>query len=142
MRSRLSAMEEARRDLEGRARTLGRELSQARARADGLGSLTQNNGLPKASPTPLIASLVLIAGPSRAESRTEQIVLGGGTQIAHIEIQLEPRDDYPRFRAEVTPAAAKKSCPLATSSAQPAAHRAFRWTCRPAPCPLEDTKSR
>jgi hypothetical protein len=101
MRSRLSAMAEARRDLEGRARTLGQELSQARARADGLASLTQNSGASKASRSPLIASLVLIGGPSRAESRTEQIVLGGGTQIAHIEIQLEPRDDYPRFRAEV-----------------------------------------
>ena len=29
------------------------------------------------------------------------MTLGAGTQIAHIEIQVEPRDDYPRFRAEV-----------------------------------------
>ena len=35
MRSRLSAMEAQRRDLEGRAQTLGQELSQAQARADG-----------------------------------------------------------------------------------------------------------
>src|SRR5262249_24879328 len=40
-------------------------------------------------------------GPTRSESHTEQLVLGQDTQIAHIQIQLEPRDDYPRFRAEV-----------------------------------------
>jgi hypothetical protein len=28
-------------------------------------------------------------------------VLDRAAQIAHIEIQLEPRDDYPRFRADV-----------------------------------------
>src|SRR4030095_12309059 len=55
-----------------------------------------------ASHSPLIASLILIAGPTRAESRTEQLLLSRETQIAHIEIQLEPRDDYPSFRAEVS----------------------------------------
>jgi hypothetical protein len=101
IRSRLSAMEAVRRDLEGRSQTLRQELSQAQARANGLAALNQNAAPSKASRSPLIASLILIAGPTRAESRTEQMLLSRETQIAHIEIQLEPRDDYPSFRAEV-----------------------------------------
>jgi hypothetical protein len=101
MRSRLSAVEAVRRDLEGRAQSLRQELSQAQARADHLAALQKDNTASTSSRSPLIASLILIAGPTRAESRTEQIVLGRETQIAHIEIQLEPRDDYPRFRADV-----------------------------------------
>ena len=49
----------------------------------------------------MIASLVLVSGVSRAESGREQLLLNPSAQIAHIEIQLEPRDDYPRFRAEL-----------------------------------------
>jgi hypothetical protein len=101
MRSRLSAMEAVRRDLEGRSQTLRQELSQAQARADGLAARNQNTAPPTASRNPLIASLILIAGPTRAESRTEQLLLSRDAQVAHIEIQLEPRDDYPSFRAEV-----------------------------------------
>ena len=101
MRSRLSAMEAVRRDLEGRSQTLQQELSQAQARVNGLAALNQN-APSTASRSPLIASLILIAGPTRAESRSEQLLLSRETQIAHIEIQLEPRDDYPSFRAEVT----------------------------------------
>jgi hypothetical protein len=97
MKSRLSVMEAARHDLEGRTQSLRQELSQAQSRA-----LTAKNNAPSAAlPTPLIATLSLLAGPSRAESRTEQIVLGHETQIARIEVLLEPRDDYARFRAEV-----------------------------------------
>jgi hypothetical protein len=101
MRSRFSAMEAVRRDLEGRSQTLLQELNQAQVRANGLAALNQNNAPSTASRSPLIASLILIAGPTRAESRIEQILLSRETQIAHIEIQIEPRDDYPSFRAEV-----------------------------------------
>jgi hypothetical protein len=101
MRSRVAALETARHDLEGRTRTLQQELGQAQARADGLAALARNNTPATASRNPLMASLTLMAGPTRAESRTEQMVLDRGTQIAHIAIQLEPRDEYPRFRAEV-----------------------------------------
>jgi hypothetical protein len=101
-------MEAVRRDLEGRAQTLRQELSQAQARAGALAAQPQNSSPSASSRTPLIASLVLIAGPSRAESHTEQIVLDRGAQIAHIEIQLEPRDDYPRFRADIQTRAGKE----------------------------------
>ena len=46
------------------------------------------------------ASLVLVPGLSRSETQMEQLVLSPSTAIAHFRIQLEPRDDYPRFRAE------------------------------------------
>jgi hypothetical protein len=40
-------------------------------------------------------------GLTRAETAREQLVLSLAAQIARIEIQLEPRDDYSRFRAEL-----------------------------------------
>src|SRR5262249_40279111 len=49
----------------------------------------------------LIATLVLAPGLSRAESRVERLVVPAGAQLAHIEVQLEPRDDFPRYRAEL-----------------------------------------
>jgi hypothetical protein len=100
MRSRLSTMEAVRRDLEGRSQTLRQELNQAQARANAL-ALNQNTAPSTVSRSPLIASLILIAGPTRSESRSEQLQLSRQTPIAHIEIQLELRDDYPSFRAEV-----------------------------------------
>jgi endonuclease YncB( thermonuclease family) len=42
-----------------------------------------------------------VPGLSRAQTRVERLVLGPSVQIARIEIQLESRDDYPRFRAEL-----------------------------------------
>jgi hypothetical protein len=101
MRSRVSALEGQRRDLEVRAQGLQRELSQAQTRADGLAAQMQHRPSSEGSRTPSIASLVLLPGLSRAESRIEQLVLDRGAQIAHIEIQLEPRDDYPRFHADL-----------------------------------------
>lgn len=101
MRSRLSAMEAVRRDLEGRSQALRQELNQAQARANGLAALNRNTAPPASPRSPLIASLILVAGPTRAETRTEQLLLSREAQIAHIEIQVEPRDDYPNFRAEV-----------------------------------------
>jgi hypothetical protein len=55
----------------------------------------------EATPPPVIASLVLFAGLSRAESKREQLVLAPAAQVARIDIQLESRDDYPKFRAEL-----------------------------------------
>ena len=142
MRSRLSAMEAVRRDLEGRSQTLRQELSQAQARANAP-ALKQNTAPSTPSRSPLIASLILIAGPTRAESRTEQLLLSRETQIAHIEIQLEPRDDYPSFRAEVRTRGGKEVLSFgALLRRTPAKHRACRWTFRRAPFQRETTRSR
>jgi len=37
-------------------------------------------------------------GVSRAQSRVERLELTSSNQIAHLQIHLEPRVDYPRFR--------------------------------------------
>jgi hypothetical protein len=101
MRSRVSALEAQRRELELRTNGLKQELSQSQSRADGLAAQAQNRPSSEAPRTPLVASLVLMGGVSRGESRVEQLVLDRGAQIAQIKIQLEDRDDYPRFRAEL-----------------------------------------
>jgi hypothetical protein len=50
------------------------------------------------SPTPAVVSLIFLPGLTRSEQRIEQLTLNPSAQIAHIEIQLEARDDYPQFR--------------------------------------------
>jgi hypothetical protein len=50
---------------------------------------------------PGIASLVLLPGLSRSETRVPQLSLDPTAQIIRIEVKLEARDDYPRFRAEL-----------------------------------------
>ena len=101
MRSRVLALETQRRDLEVRAQGLKRELGQAQTRAEGLAAQMQNPPAPGGERTPLVASLMLLPGLSRAESRVEQLTVGPDAQIARIVIQLEARDNYPRFRAEL-----------------------------------------
>jgi hypothetical protein len=101
MRSRVSALRAQRRDLEVREQGLTRDLSQAQSRADSLAAQMQNRQSSEGPRAPLVASLVLMAGLSRAETRVEQLALSPGALIAHIEIQLEARDDFPRFRADL-----------------------------------------
>jgi len=101
MRARVSALEGQRHDLEVRAQGLKQELGQAQTRAEGLAAQVRNPSTPEGTRTPLVASVVLMPGLSRAESRVEQLTLGAEAQIARIVIQLEARDDYPRFRAEL-----------------------------------------
>jgi len=50
---------------------------------------------------PGIASLVVLPGVSRSETRVPQLSLDPAAQIVRIEVRLEPRDEYPRFRAEL-----------------------------------------
>ena len=50
---------------------------------------------------PVIASLVLLPGLSRAETRVEQLLLPPGSQIARIEIPLAEMDVYPQYRVEL-----------------------------------------
>ena len=102
MRSRVAVLETQRHNLETRTEELQQQLGEEQARAGNLAAeLRQQQTASVTPPQSLIASLVLLPGLSRSESRREQLVLNPSTQIAHIEIQLEPRDDYPRFRAEL-----------------------------------------
>ena len=76
MRSRVSALEAQRRDLEVRAQGLKQELGQAQTRAEGLAAQVRNTPTAEGAHTPLVASLMLMPGLSRAESRVEQLTLG------------------------------------------------------------------
>ena len=97
MRSRISALETQR--LASEARELRLQQEQNRSQNS---SAQASNRPPAESPrTPLIASLALFPGLSRAEARIEQLLLPAGAQIARLDVQLDARDDYRRFRADL-----------------------------------------
>ena len=91
MRAQIAALETQPRDLERQRQELRQGLTE------------QPKGTPREAPVPVtaVASLVLFAGLSRTETAPAQLVLAPGLQLAHIQIRLEPRDAYPRFRAEL-----------------------------------------
>lgn len=101
MRSRIAAFESQGRDLQARNETAERLLSAERSRANRLASelLNQQSARPPAAPA--IASLVLLPGLTRAEASRGQLVIPPSAQLARVEIQLEARDAYPQFRAEL-----------------------------------------
>jgi anti-sigma-K factor RskA len=92
-RARVAALESDRRGLELQRQELRRQLAE------------QSKAGPQPSPAPAsapaIASLVLIAGLTRGQPAHPDLSLGSAVQLARIEIELDPRDDYPRFRTEL-----------------------------------------
>ena len=118
MRARLSALEAQRHASEVREQGLKQELSQAQNRADSLATQMQGRPSEEARPASLIASLVLLPGLSRAETRVPELVLVAGAQIAHIEVQLDARDDYPRFRADLRTRSGREILALANLRAR------------------------
>jgi hypothetical protein len=101
MRSQVTALEVERRGMESRERSLQQQLVDERARAGGLAAQAPKQPSSEATRAPLLASLVFVPGLSRAETPVQQLALSSSAQLAHIEIQLEARDDYPRYRAEL-----------------------------------------
>jgi len=99
IRSRVASLEAERRAFEVREQSLRQRLTEEQSRAAALAA--QNRPAPEAARAPIVASLVLVPGLSRAQTRVERLVLSPSVQIARIEIQLESRDDFPRFRAEL-----------------------------------------
>jgi hypothetical protein len=96
MRSRVTALEVQQHDAELRRQLLQRQLTEEQSR---VASLTQPRRPPSAESGPLIASLLLTPGISRGPSNVQTVALDPSVQIAHIEIELESRDDFPQFRA-------------------------------------------
>jgi hypothetical protein len=91
IRFRASSLEARNRELESRLAQTGR-ASGDRLQADAQ----------KQSPaTAAVPSLMLLPGLPRAATREKRLEISPGAQIAHIEIQLEARDNYPHFRAEI-----------------------------------------
>jgi len=98
IRSRVAALETERRNLETRQEQLRRQLTEEQDRA---GKLAADLQKPPSVSAPLVASLVLLPGLARAETGRAQLALNPSAQLAHIEIVLEPRDDYPRYTSEI-----------------------------------------
>lgn len=90
MRSRVNTLEAQRRSLQ-------QQLNEEHARNAQL----QKQPPPEAAHTPLLASLVFLPGLSRGNVAAQRLVLNPSAQLVHIEIELEPRDDFPQFRAEL-----------------------------------------
>src|SRR5262249_3874537 len=49
----------------------------------------------------IIVMFVLLFGLSRAKTTRTELVIPAAAKLTHIEIQLEPRDSYPRFRTKL-----------------------------------------
>jgi len=98
-RARVAGLEAERRGFEAREQSLRQQLGEEQNRVAALAA--QNRQPSEAARAPLVASLVLVPGLSRARTEVEQLVLSPSVQIARIEIELESRDDFPRFRAEL-----------------------------------------
>ena len=98
IRSHVAALETERRNLETRQEQLRRQLTEEQDRT---GKLAADLQKPPSVSAPLVASLVLLPGLSRAETGRAQLALNPSAQLAHIEIVLEPRDDYPRYSSEI-----------------------------------------
>jgi len=103
IRTRVATLEAERRGFEVREQNLRQRLGEEQTRAAAIAAQNRSPSEAPPEPTraPLVASLVLVPGLSRAETRVERLVLSPSMQIARIEIQLDSRDDYPRFRAEL-----------------------------------------
>jgi hypothetical protein len=93
MRSRMADLEAHRRALEMTEQSLRRELA--------IESQKQQSPPAIGAPLPVVASLLFLSGPTRTGTQMEQLLLNSSAQIAHVQIQLEPRDDYPKFRVEI-----------------------------------------
>ncbi len=96
LRGSLSQLEADRHVQQQREAALQAALSQERTRVEEMmAQIQQNPG--RAS----VASLMLLPGMVRSGGALPQLVIPVSTQLARIQIQLEPRDNYPRFRVEL-----------------------------------------
>ena len=80
---------------------LRRQVEEERRRADTLAAQIPKQPSPTAPVAPSVALLMLTPGLSRGANRVERLVVTPAMQIAHSDVQLEARDDYPYFRAEL-----------------------------------------
>src|SRR5262249_16183377 len=71
-------------------------LNQEKTRLEEMATQMQQN-----SGRPAVASLILLPGIVRGGGALPELVIPRSAQLARIQIHLEPRDVYPRFRAEL-----------------------------------------
>ena len=92
----MNQLEAERRLQQQREQVLQQQINQEHARAEELAAQMQQQG-----GHPAVASLMLLPGIARTQGSLPELVIPGPAQLASIQIQLEPRDVYPRFRAEL-----------------------------------------
>jgi hypothetical protein len=114
LRSRVATLESQRREAE----LLKRQFIEERNRTAGVAARQQS---PSSQSAPVIASLVLASGISRAQSRVERLALDPSVQIVHIEVELESRDEFPRFRARLRTGAGTELLTFASLPRRPTA---------------------
>jgi len=95
LRNRVHELEAERSNQQQREQALKSNLAAERGRLDELTSQMQR-GLP-----PIAASLTLMPGSLRDASVRPEILIAPSTQIVRLEIQIEPKDNYPQYRAEL-----------------------------------------
>jgi hypothetical protein len=100
IRSRVATLEAERRGFEQKEQSLSQRLSDEQNRANTLAAQHRQSS-ELTAPAPLVASLVLMPGLSRGQAHVERLVLSPAAQIARVEIQLDSRDEFPRFRADL-----------------------------------------
>jgi hypothetical protein len=92
----MSQLEVERRLQQEREQVLQTALNQERARSEDLAAqMLKNPGRPS------VASLMLFPGMMRSQGTLPELVVPASAQLARIRIQLEPRDNYQRFRVEL-----------------------------------------
>lgn len=95
LRGRVGQLEAEQGSLQQREQDLQKAVDAEHARAEDLSAQLQRGSLAG------ITSLTLLPGMLRGETAPPQLVIPRSAQIARVEIQLEPRDRYPLFRAEL-----------------------------------------
>jgi hypothetical protein len=96
MRSRIRALEAQRLELEQREQPRHVDRQQQTVRPTTPQPKQQQSAVPS-----VVATLAFIPGLSRAAAKPGQLVLTPSTQIVSLDIHLDARDDYPRYRAEL-----------------------------------------
>ena len=94
LRNRVNQLEAERSSQQQREYALKSNLDAERARVDELSSQLQQG-------SPMVFSLMLMPGSLRDASVRPEIRIAPSAQIARLEIQLEPKDKYPQYRAEL-----------------------------------------
>lgn len=95
LRERVSELEAERVRQQQREQTLASTLKAEQARTEELNAQLQH-GVMEA-----VTTLALLPGAVRDEAARPQIVVPASAQLVRMQVQLEPRDDYPQFRAEL-----------------------------------------
>jgi hypothetical protein len=95
LRNRLGELETERKDLQQQEQKLQGSLAAEHERAEQL-----NEQIRRGSEAGIV-TLTLLPGIVRSETARPLLMVPTSAQLAKLEIQLEPRDKYPQFRAEL-----------------------------------------